>query len=57
MAIKKKRTARILVQVPYSLKIQLDEARAKGVSSAGLIRHLLTQHFNQPKTGRKDGHA
>lgn len=39
---------RLLVQVQESLKAKLDAARASGTSASGLIRHLLTQHFNHP---------
>ncbi len=51
------RTVKIKVQIPMSLKVKLGAAKAQGITAAGLIRHLLTQHFNQPQTGRKDGHA
>ena len=36
---------RILVQLPKSLKGKLDAERQRGTSAAGLIRHLLEQHF------------
>ena len=36
---------RILVQLPGSLKAKLDAERKRGTSAAGLIRHLLEQHF------------
>jgi hypothetical protein len=36
---------RILVQLPVNLKSKLDAERKRGTSAAGLIRHLLEQHF------------
>jgi hypothetical protein len=36
---------RIPVQLPLSLKKKLDTERKRGTSAAGLIRHLLEQHF------------
>ena len=36
---------RILVQLPENLKAKLDAERTRGTSAAGLIRHLLEQHF------------
>jgi len=40
---------RILVQLPDSLKAKLDAERKRGTSAAGLIRHLLEQHFKGTK--------
>ena len=40
---------RILVQLPGSLKAKLDAERQRGTSAAGLIRHLLEQHFKGKK--------
>jgi len=37
---------RIVVQVPKAIKAKLDAARQRGTSAAGLIRHLLEQHFD-----------
>lgn len=48
---------KILIQIPESLKAKLDALRADGITASGLVRRLLTQHFNQPKTGRRDDHA
>jgi len=39
---------RLNIQLPVPLKAKLDALKTQGVSSAGLIRHLLTQHFNSP---------
>jgi hypothetical protein len=36
---------RMLIQVPTPLKAKLDAERKRGTSAAGLIRHLLEQHF------------
>ncbi len=40
---------RIPVQLPLSLKKQLDAQRTRGVSASGLIRHLLEQHFKHER--------
>jgi len=40
---------RLLIQVPQSLKVKLDAERKRGTSAAGLIRHLLEQHFRGKK--------
>ena len=47
---------RLIVELPMHLKKQLDNVRQQGTSAAGLIRHLLDQHFNQPQA-RKAGEA
>lgn len=38
---------RVTVQLPHSLKARLDAQRKRGISAAGLIRHLLEQHFSK----------
>ncbi len=48
---------RLNIQLPADLKAKLDALKAHGTTASGLIRHLLTQYFNQPKTGRKGDHA
>ena len=40
---------RLNIQLPKTLKAQLDRERTRGISAAGLIRHLLEQHFNGKK--------
>ena len=47
---------RILVQVPLPLKAHLDALRVQGTTASGLIRNLLSQHFNLPHVGRKGAH-
>jgi hypothetical protein len=39
----------ILVQFPQSMKAKLDAERQRGTTTAGLIRHLLDQHFKGKK--------
>ena len=41
----KPKMVRVLVQLPEPLKAKLDAERKRGTSAAGLIRHLLDQHF------------
>ena len=41
---------RIMIQVPVTVKAKLDAERKRGTSAAGLIRHLLEQHFKGKKT-------
>ena len=36
---------RLVIQVPRPVKAKLDAERKRGMSAAGLIRHLLEQHF------------
>ena len=36
---------RLNIQLPRNLKVMLDAERKRGTSAAGLIRHLLEQHF------------
>jgi len=36
---------RLNIQLPKALKAKLDAERKRGTSAAGLIRHLLQQHF------------
>ena len=40
---------RIGIQVPGSVKAKLNAERKRGTSAAGLIRHLLEQHFKGMK--------
>ena len=40
---------RVLIQIPQPLKAKLDAERRRGTSAAGLIRHLLEQHFKGKK--------
>lgn len=39
------RMTRMVIQLPHPLKAKLDAERQRGTSAAGLIRHLLEQHF------------
>jgi hypothetical protein len=43
------RMVRLLIQLPKPLKAKLDEQKKRGTSAAGLIRHLLEQHFKQKR--------
>lgn len=45
--------SRLVIQIPITIKAKLDAIRATGTTAAGLIRHLLTQHFNPPTKGQK----
>jgi hypothetical protein len=46
-------SVKLMIQIPKPIKAKLDALRATGTTASGLIRHLLTQHFNQPaKKGR-----
>lgn len=36
---------KLLISVPKQTKVKLDALRQRGTSAAGLIRHLLEQHF------------
>ena len=40
---------RLNIQLPSTLKNKLDAERQRGTSAAGLIRHLLEQHFKGTK--------
>jgi hypothetical protein len=40
---------RMLINVPVPVKAKLDALRKRGTSAAGLIRHLLEQHFKGTK--------
>lgn len=40
---------RVNIQLPHSLKTKLDAERKRGTSAAGLIRHLIEQHFKDPR--------
>ena len=44
---------RLIVQLPAHLKAKLDAERKRGMSAAGLIRHLLEQHFNPISAAKK----
>jgi hypothetical protein len=46
---------RLLIQVPESVKAQLDALRQEGTTASGFIRHLLEQHFNNGSVGTKKG--
>lgn len=43
---------RLLIQLPQPLKAKLDSERKRGTSAAGLIRHLLEQHFKGKKAAQ-----
>ena len=40
---------RMVIQLPQPLKQKLDAERRRGTTAAGLIRHLLEQHFKGKK--------
>jgi len=40
---------RMVIQIPQPLKAKLDSEKQRGTSAAGLIRHLLEQHFKGKK--------
>ena len=40
---------RMNIQIPAILKAKLDAERTRGTTAAGLIRHLLEQHFKQKR--------
>lgn len=40
---------RMNISIPVTLKAKLDAVRKRGTSAAGLIRHLLEQHFKGKK--------
>ncbi|HKQ34012.1 MAG TPA: hypothetical protein VJT11_01775 [Nitrospiraceae bacterium] len=40
---------RMVIQLPQQLKVKLDAERKRGTTAAGLIRHLLEQHFKGKK--------
>ncbi len=45
---------RLLIQVPASIKAQLDAMRAQGTTASELMRHLLEAHVKQaPVMGQK----
>lgn len=46
-------TKRLLISVPAALKAKLEAARAQGLTTSGLIRHLLNQYFTKPEQGGK----
>ena len=43
------KSVKLLVIIPSPLKTKLDAERKRGTSAAGLIRHLLQQHFKGKK--------
>ena len=43
------KSIRLVVTLPATLKTKLDAERKRGTSAAGLIRHLLEQHFKGKK--------
>ena len=43
------RMQRLNIQLPANLKAKLDAERKRGTTAAGLIRHLLEQHFKGKK--------
>ncbi len=43
------KTVRLLIQLPAKLKAKLDAEKQRGTTAAGLIRHLLEQHFKGKK--------
>lgn len=45
--------SRLVIQIPNTIKTKLDALRAQGTTAAGLIRHLLNQHFNQAQKSQK----
>lgn len=40
---------RMNITLPITLKAKLDAERQRGTSAAGLIRHLLEEHFKGKK--------
>ena len=40
---------RLNIQLPAALKAKLDAERQRGTTAAGLIRHLLEEHFKKQK--------
>ena len=40
---------RLNISIPCTFKTKLDAERNRGTSAAGLIRHLLEQHFKGKK--------
>jgi len=44
---------RLIIQVPAAIKAKLNAERKRGTSAAGLIRHLLEQHFNSIPSAQK----
>ena len=43
------KSMRLVITLPTSLKAKLDAERKRGTSAAGLIQHLLEQHFKGKK--------
>lgn len=44
---------RVMIQLSPTLKAKLDELRAKGMTTSGFIRNLLTLHFSEPNKDKK----
>lgn len=45
--------AKVLVQMPVTLKAKLDALRAGGITTSGLIRRLLEEHFHPIPSAKK----
>jgi hypothetical protein len=43
------KSMRLVITLPKALKAKLDAERQRGTTAAGLIRHLLEQHFKGKK--------
>lgn len=41
---------KLLIHLPASLKLKLDDLRAQGYTASGYIRALLEKELNQPST-------
>ena len=46
--------ARLIIQLPESLKVKLDALRSQGYTASGYIRSLLERELTQALRGRKD---
>ncbi|MGH7182707.1 MAG: hypothetical protein ACREJN_12115 [Nitrospiraceae bacterium] len=44
---------RLNIQLPIPLKAKLDVQRQLGITSSGLIRHLLEQHFKGKQAAQR----
>jgi hypothetical protein len=44
---------KVLIQIPVTVKQQLDALRAQGTTTSGLIRHLLEEHFTPIPAAKK----
>jgi hypothetical protein len=47
------KSVRMIISIPFPLKVQLDRLRAQGTSASGFIRYLLQEHFDASKTAKK----